>query len=138
MKKIAVVLYLLLNFFLVIVGMVTGGTVSAVVGCFGILVVYLWSLQDAIEAKKVINVRVMRRPQWIAMDEQRPSEEENVVVMGYDGSVAIARRVGDGWVAVDDVAEVRNGGIRFPILLPPLDWVPTHWMPLPQLPEVVE
>jgi hypothetical protein len=60
-------------------------------------------------------------PQWIQVSE-RPPESERVVLICHNGTVGMARLYSDGWYW--DMDEWHK------------PFTPTHWMPLPEPPEV--
>lgn len=60
-------------------------------------------------------------PQWISVAE-RPPEPERVVLICHNGTVGMARLYSDGWYW--DMDEWHK------------PFTPTHWMPLPDPPEV--
>jgi hypothetical protein len=65
---------------------------------------------------------------WIPVSERLPEHEDDVLlyVEDYGSWITLGRRSGDGWY-VNEAAE--GGGPK------PLDRF-THWMPLPEPPEV--
>ena len=67
-------------------------------------------------------------PRWVSVDERLPEHEDDVLlyVEDYGSWITLGRRSGDGWY-VNEAAE--GGGPK------PLDRF-THWMPLPEPPEV--
>jgi hypothetical protein len=68
------------------------------------------------------------RLRWIPVSERLPEHEDDVLlyVEDYGSWITLGRRSGDGWY-VNEAAE--GGGPK------PLDRF-THWMPLPEPPEV--
>ena len=67
-------------------------------------------------------------PRWISVEERLPEHEDDVLlyVEDYGSWITLGRKSGDGWY-VNEAAE--GGGPK------PLDRF-THWMPLPEPPEV--
>lgn len=67
-------------------------------------------------------------PRWISVEERLPERQDTVLlyVEDYGSWITLGRRSGDGWY-VNEAAE--GGGPK------PLDRF-THWMPLPEPPEV--
>ena len=68
-------------------------------------------------------------PMWISVEERLPANEDDVLlyVEDYGSWITLGRRSGGGWY-VNEAAE--GGGPK------PLDRF-THWMPLPEPPEVM-
>lgn len=73
-------------------------------------------------------VRVDDLPRWIPVSERLPEHQDTVLlyVEDYGGWITLGQRSGDGWYVNE---EAEGGGPK------PLDRF-THWMPLPEPPEV--
>ena len=84
---------------------------------------FLSEIRYAVIGQPAVDVEEVMRRAWISVEERVPEDVRDYLVVTDEGNIHKAVFTGDFWYNSDTTNKIRDGEV-------------THWMPLPEPPEV--